>query len=535
MKSKISIKVLAVFLLFVFQTLPLVYAEQAANQSDINAQIRQEAAKSSQILRIVHFLSDVYGPRLTGSPNHKAAADWAVKEMKEWGFDNVHLEAWDFGHPGWVNERASGFITAPVQDSLVFEVLAWTPGTNGMVTGQVFQLIPPEKPTQKELTDYFNLNKNKVTGKMILVGKPAIIPVNFDSPPKRRTDEEWRKRINPQPTTQANPASLPTVSPRLDVLSNKQINEQVNRFLLEKKAAVRIDDAARPHGIIRVYNNHNFDVTTTIPTVILRNEDFGRIARILADGVPVSLEFNIRNKTFPEGKTSYNVIGEIQGTDKKDEVIMLGAHLDSWNAATGATDNAIGCAVMLEALRILNAIGVKPRRTIRLALWSGEEEGILGSQAYVKKHFGSYENPKPEYGKFGGYFNLDTGTGRSRAMLIFGPPEAATVLSEAVKSFPNSGVIGAFTESSRELVSSDYTAFNQAGLPGIGIAQDPIEFGTHTWHSNLDTYEQIIPEDAMDSAMVIAATVYRLATRDELLPRFTKETMPHLIAPSTSR
>jgi Zn-dependent M28 family amino/carboxypeptidase len=220
------------------------------------------------------------------------------------------------------------------------------------------------------------------------------------------------------------------------------------------------------------------------------------------------------------------VVGEITGTDKKDEVIMLGGHLDSWHAATGATDNAIGCAVMMEALRILKVLGVKPRRTIRVALWSGEEEGLLGSQEYVKKQFGSFESPLPGYEKFGGYFNIDSGTGRARGMSVFGPPEAATILRGYLEPFADLGVVGALMTKSRRTGGSDHTSFNQAGLPGIGVNQDPIEYGSATWHTNLDTYERIIPDDAKASAIVIAATVYQLAMRDDLLPRFRSADMP---------
>jgi Zn-dependent M28 family amino/carboxypeptidase len=265
----------------------------------------------------------------------------------------------------------------------------------------------------------------------------------------------------------------------------------------------------------------------------MRNEDFGRIARILADGTPVSLEFDIRNRVIPEGTTSYNTIGEIAGTDKKDEVIMLGGHLDSWHAATGATDNAVGCAIMMEAARILKAIGVKPRRTVRVALWSGEEQGLLGSQAYVKQHFGSFESPLPAYEKFGGYFNIDSGTGRARGMGVFGPTEAADILRDAVKPFEDLGILGAINSRSRGLGGSDNTSFNQAGLPGIGVFQDPIEYGSHTWHTNLDTYERVIEEDVKNSAIVIAAAVYALAMRDELLPRYPTDQMPKLPATPT--
>ena len=232
-----------------------------------------------------------------------------------------------------------------------------------------------------------------------------------------------------------------------------------------------------------------------MPTVILRNDDYGRIERLLADGEDVKMEFHIVNNVYPEGKTSYNVIGEIPGTDKADEVVMLGGHLDSWHAGTGATDNAIGSTIMMEAARLIQSLGLKPRRTVRVALWSGEEEGLLGSLAYVKQHFGSAENPKPEFAKLDCYFNVDTGTGRMRGAGVFGPPEAAAVLRPVLKQFTDWGMAGASASSSRAVGGTDSTSFNNAGLPGIGMQQDPIEYNSMTHHTNLDTYERIIPED----------------------------------------
>jgi carboxypeptidase Q len=263
----------------------------------------------------------------------------------------------------------------------------------------------------------------------------------------------------------------------------------------------------------------------------MRNEDYGRISRILADGTPVEVELNIVNRTIPEGATVYNVVAEIPGTDKAQEVVMLGGHIDSWHSATGATDNAIGSATMLEAIRILQAIGVKPRRTIRVALWSGEEQGLLGSQAYVKEHFGMVESPKPEHALFAGYFNIDSGTGRARGASVFGPPEAAAILRDATKPFADNGFFGVNATQSRRRGGTDSTSFNEAGLPGIGIQQDPIEYGSHTWHTNLDTYERIIEGDAQQSAMVIAAAVYHLAMREQMLPRLAKDKMPPLPTP----
>ncbi|HEX8288371.1 MAG TPA: M20/M25/M40 family metallo-hydrolase [Pyrinomonadaceae bacterium] len=505
----------------------MAFAQGAQTANDINAQIRKEAMENSQIMRTLHYFTDVYGPRLTGSPNLKAAGEWAVKQMTDWGMENAKLEPWNFGRPGWVNERASGFITAPVQDSLVFEVLAWTPGTNGVVKGQAIHLVLPERPTQQELNAFFAENRNKIKGNMILMGRAAKVPVSFEPPAKRINDEVLRQRFdpNPAPQPQAQQQPRPQQTPKPGQLNNGQIGEQLDKFLLDNGAVVRINDAGREHGQIRAFNNRSFDVSKTVPTVVLRNEDFGRISRLLASKMPVSLEFDIRNRTVPEGATSYNTVAEIVGTDKKDEVIMLGGHLDSWHSATGATDNAIGCAVMMEAARILKAIGVKPRRTIRVALWSGEEQGLYGSQAYVEKHFGSFEKPTANYEKFGGYFNIDSGTGRARGFQVFGSPETAAILREAVAPFSDLGVVGVINTKDRELGGSDHTSFNRAGLPGIGVLQDPVEYFTHTWHTNLDTYERIVEDDVKKSAIVIAAAVYQLAMRDELLPRLKREEM----------
>ena len=228
----------------------------------------------------------------------------------------------------------------------------------------------------------------------------------------------------------------------------------------------------------------------------------------------VELEFDIVNQLHPEGRTAYNVVAEIPGTDKADEVVMLGGHLDSWHAGTGATDNAVGCAVMMEAARILAAIGVKPRRTIRVGLWTGEEQGLLGSQAYVRDHFGTVEEPKPAHAKFAGYFNIDSGTGRARGLTVFGPPEAATILRDALAPFADLGLLGVTSTTSRARGNTDHTSFNWAGLPGIGSLQDPIEYGTYTWHTNLDTYERIVEDDVKKSAIVMAArfTTWRRAT-----------------------
>lgn len=291
-------------------------------------------------------------------------------------------------------------------------------------------------------------------------------------------------------------------------------------------AMMRINDAARGEGIIVAQQHRGYDEATAVPTVVVRNDDFGRIERLMADGDDVKLQFDIVNHSYPEGKTSYNVIAEIPGTDKADEVVMLGGHLDSWHGGTGATDNAIGCAIMMEAARLIQVAGVKPRRTVRVALWSGEEQGLYGSLAYVKQHFGTAEDPKPEWAKFNGYFNVDTGTGRIRGGSVFGPPEAAAILRPVFALFSDWGVAGVNANTSRVVAGTDSTSFNNAGLPGIGMQQDPIEYNSMTHHTNLDTYERIIPEDVQRDAAIIAAGVLHLANRDEMLPRFDKDKMP---------
>ena len=529
----LKIRLIAVCLIFSFLCVPLL--GQTGADKALLERIRKEEKDNSQIMRTMHMLADVYGPRLTGSPNHKHAAEWAVKQMTDWGLQNAHLEPWEFGHPGWLNERLTAHMIAPIKDVLTCEVLAWTPSTRGVVRAKAYQMTLPERPSQEQLTAFLETEKAKVRGRIVLAGKHIIVPVNLNPPAKRLTDEQAQQRYGQNARPFAFPAPSPTPTPLPGApkpLTNRQIDEQVDVFLKANGALVRVNDAGREFRQIRAFNNRTFDVNKTVPTIVMSNEDYGRISRILADRTEVVLEFEVSNRVYPEGKTSFNTVAEIPGTDKADEVIMLGGHLDSWHAATGATDNAIGCAIMMEAARILKTLGVKPRRTIRVALWSGEEEGLLGSQAYVKEHFGSFENPKPGYEKFGGYFNIDSGTGRVRGAGVFGPPDAANIMRKILEPFKDDGVVGATASRSRNLGGSDNTSFNQAGLPGIGMGQDPIEYNSNTWHTNLDTYERILESDVRQDAVEVAWCIYQLAMRDDLMPRFAKDAMPPLPPPS---
>ena len=511
------------------------FAAEERIDAELNAKIRVEGMERSKIMRTLHYLTDVYGPRLTGSPNLKSAGEWAIKEMASWGFENGRLEPWDFGRPGWTNEVAVGAIVAPVKDKLEFEVLAWTPGTEGTVTAAAFNMVTPDQPTKETLEKYLESVKADVQGRIVLVGRSRPVPVNLNPPVKRTPDDVVRGRYNAPPGERGAGGGRDgrggrgrgdQPAPPEGTMTAAQVALRINEFLVENKAVLRINDAAREHGQIRAFQNNTYDIMKVVPTVVMRNEDYGRIARILEDGTPVELQFTIVNRVHPDGRTAYNTISEIPGSDKKDEVVMLGGHLDSWHSATGATDNAIGCAVMMEAARILKAAGVKPRRTIRVALWSGEEQGLLGSQAYVKEHFGSFEAQKPEYSKLVAYMNIDSGTGRARGASVFGPPETAAVIRDILKPFEDFGVFGASASSSRGTGGTDHTSFNNAGLPGIGFNQDPIEYNSHSWHTNLDTYERVIEQDAKQSAITIASVLYHLAMRDEMLPRFPAAEMP---------
>ena len=537
-----------------------LFGQEKVDESS-DAKMRSEELEHSQILQTLHMLTDRYGPRVTGTPNHEMAAKWAVAEMTKWGMKNGHLEPWDFGHPGWLNETADGHIVAPVKQNLKFEVLAWTPSTNGIVNGNVIQLEPPQGPMppaqpadaggragrgggggrggpqrlgplKTEMAQWIAANKDKVNGKIVFVGKAAIVPVNFDPPAKRQADDVVKRQYDP-----ANPnggrggrggagGGRGAAEPDPARYTAVEVNEQIDAMLVANRALLRVNDAARGEGIIVAQQHRGYDPATAVPTVILRNDDYGRIERLVADGENVTLRFDIVNHIYPEGKTSYNAIAEIPGTDKADEIVMLGGHLDSWHGGTGATDNAIGCAIMMEAARLIEAAGLKPRRTIRVALWSGEEEGLLGSLAYVKQHFGTAEDPKPEWFKLDAYLNVDTGTGRIRGAGVFGPPEAAAVIRPVLKQFEEWGVGGASSTSSRAVGGTDSTSFNNAGLPGIGMSQDPIEYNTMTHHTNLDTYERIVPDDVRKDAAIIAAQIWHLANRDEMLPRFSKDNMP---------
>jgi len=497
--------------------------------SGFSWKIRQTEMEHSTVMSLVHQLTDTYGPRLTGSPNFKAACDWSMEQMNQWGMKDAHLEKWSFGHPGWESEKVVVRVVSPYRARINAGAVAWTPGTNGMVRTEVVQIDPPDPATEETITDYLQRLKNKVRGKIVLVGAHTAVPVRFNPAAKRLEESELKIQYDPRKPAQPEPkpaSKQPTNEEK--VMSPQEIDEKIDGFLLAAGALVKVTDAARDHGRIGVTANRSFDTSKAVPGIVVQNEDYGRMARLLADGTPVRMEVEIDNAAYFGEQNSFNVVAEIPGSDKKDQVVLMGAHIDSWHVGTGATDNAAGVAAVMEAARVLRTLEVQPKRTIRVALWGGEEQGLLGSKAYVRDHFGTFEAPKPEFPNLAAYINMDSGTGRVRGATVFGPPEAAAVLNRILEPFGDLGVAGANFTARRAFGGTDSTVFNRAGLPGIYLKQDPIEYFTVSWHTNLDTYERILEEDLKQCVIVIASVAYHLATDEEMLPRFTADSMPAL-------
>ncbi len=506
-----------------------------ARAQTVETRILDEARQRSEVMHTLHVLTDVYGPRLTGSPNLASAGNWALGQLQTWGLTNPTRFPWNWGHLGWNNEYLAVHMDTPVPTALVAEALGWTPSTNGVVRGPAVHLAPPRNPTRARLTAWGDSVRSVVRGAVALVGNTGAGGVLPPTIAQRLTDEQARERFTPRP-----PENRPNQNrggnanqPMQGVVSARDVSLYVDSLLKAAGALARVNPAGMENGLIRAFNNPTFDPAKSAPTLVMRDEDYGRIVRLLAmpmTGIAApTLSVDVRNQTYAGVETEHDYLAEIPGT-RPGEVVMLGGHLDSWHAATGATDNAAGSAVMMEAARILAKVfretNTRPRRTIRVALWTGEEQGLLGSQAYVRETFGSAEAPKPAFAGFNGYFNVDSGTGRLRGASVFGPVAAAEMMAGILQPYDSLGVAGATVSFSRAIGGSDHTSFSNAGLPGIGMGQDPIAYFTTTWHTNVDTYERLLPKDLQQAAATVALAVYRLATNEQPLPRFAPEEMP---------
>jgi carboxypeptidase Q len=492
-----------------------VAAQVAPSQSekadyDAIYRIKQEGFEHSQVMQTASWLTDVYGARLTGSPNIKAAGDWAVKTLTEWGGQNAHLETWgDFGK-GWANERFSATVVAPNPWTIIGAPKAWTPGTDGPMTADVVY-APMEN--DKDLEEW----KGKLKGKIVLPVPAREVKASFDPLAHRYTDEELKKLEEVDPAgggRRYNRSLYVFMVKRLQFLADEGV------------AAVFEPSRSGDGGTIFVQQGGTYNPKAesfirypeNAPTqVVLAVEHYNRLVRILEKKVPVQVELNIKNETS-ENQTAFNVIAELPGTDKADGLVMLGAHFDSWHSGTGATDNGAGSAVTMEAFRILKASGVKLRRTVRLALWSGEEQGLLGSRAYVKNTFADRETMtlKPAQSKISAYFNVDNGTGAIRGVYLQGNEAVAPIFARWMEPFAS---LGMTTLTLQNTGGTDHLSFDAVGIPGFQFVQDELEYETRSHHSNMDVYDRLQTADMMKNAVIVASFVYDAANRDQQLPR----------------
>ena len=487
--------------------LPLAADWPVSEKLDLDAiyRIKEEGLQRSKVMEIESYLTDIYGPRLTGSPNIKEAADWARKTMTEWGLANVHLETWPFGR-GWQNQRFTANAVTPRAYPLIAYPKAWTPGTNGPVSGEaMIALVNEEKD--------FDTFRGKLRGKFVLATAMRDVPAHFEAPGHRYTDSELAD-LAKQPQAGRGGGGRGNAA--------ADFNQKRTQFWIDEGVAAVLDFSRGDGGTVFVQAppgvSRDPKGLGQPAQVTLDVEHYGRIWRTLEKKIAVTLQMDIDNKFYDADLDAFNIVAEIPGGDKADEVVMIGAHFDSWHTGTGATDNAAGSAVMMEAMRILKVSGVKLRRTVRIGLWGGEEEGLLGSKAYVKAHYGDPETMqlKPEHAKFAGYFNVDNGTGLIRGVYQQGNEAVAPIFQAWMEPFKN---LGMNTLTIRNTGGTDHLSYDAVGLPGFQFIQDEIEYNARTHHSNMDVYERIQPNDMMRNAVIVASFVVNTANRDDKLPR----------------
>ncbi len=486
-------------------------AQSPAERVDLDAvyKIKDEGFQRSQVMELTSYLTDVYGPRLTGSPNLKAAADYTVGKLTEWGATNVKLEPWGPFGRGWTNEGFSFQAVAPQVFPIIGYPKAWTPGTNGPVTGDAVIVV-----IEKE--EDFAKYKGQLKGKFVLASALQDVPAHFEPDGKRYTEEQLDE-LSAQPDPSQRTQRFPPGGPG----GQMGLNRQRMKFFADEGVAAVLETSRKGDGgtfFIGSGGSREPKDPPTAPQLIVTVEHYGRLYRMIEKKQAVKLQLDAKNVFHDKDLNAFNIVGEIPGTDKADEVVMLGAHFDSWHAGTGATDNAAGSAVMLEAMRILKATGLKMRRTVRIGLWTGEEQGLLGSRAYVKDHFADRTTMavKPEHAKFSSYFNVDNGTGAIRGVYLQGNEAVAPIFSAWMAPFHNLGMTHLTI---RNTGGTDHQAFDGVGLPGFQFIQDPVEYDSRTHHSNMDVYERIQARDMMQNAVIVASFVYHAANRDTILPR----------------
>ncbi len=492
--------------------------------------IKQEALVNSQVMDHVFYLVEVHGPRLTGSPGFRKAAEWTVSRLKEWGLDNAHLEKWGPYGQGWSYSRFSAHLIAPQYEALIGVPLSWTPGTPGVIRGE--PLIAPfrgpwRRASAAAVDAYIRANEGKLKGRIVLFSELKEVK-GRNSPLFTRLGEDDLEERSEAPTPRPRenfdyrnpgPAKPPTDQPRARRGRGQQ--NRLNEFLAKEGVALLIHPGWRGDGgtvFPPRMGSRNPKDPLPPPAIALTPEHYNRIFRLTARGIPTRLEVEVQTRFHDEDTDSFNVIADLPGAAMPTEVVMVGAHLDSVGPGLGATDNAAGCAVMMEVMRILRSLGQPLDRTVRLALWGGEEQGLLGSKGYVAEHFADRATMElePEHPLLSAYYNLDNGTGRIRGVYLQENEMVRPIFASWLAPFSD---MGAQTLSIRNARGTDHVSFDAVGLPGFQFLQDPIEYQTRSHHSNMDLYDRIQPGDLAQAAAIIASFAYHTATRAERLPR----------------
>ena len=516
-------------------TLAPVAAQQAQERIDLDAiyQIKQEGFNRSQVMDLASWLTDVYGPRVTNSPNYKKAGDWTIRKLTEWGLTGVKLEPWGPFGRGWSNDTFYAQALEPTAFPIIGYSKAWSNGTSGRVSGEV---IFANIQSEEDFAKY----KGRLRGKFVFTQPLREVATVLTPLGHRYTDEELRAlegETDNQPRRgfgaagraggpgrQGGPGAFGAAQ---GVLAKRA------QFFKDEGVLAIVDEGTRGDGgtvFVQGAQGISRDPGTDagVPQVTFAAEHYGRLVRAMEKNVPVRLEMEVKNTFYDADVNTFNVVGEIAGTDKADEVVIIGGHFDSWQGGTGATDNAAGSAVMMEAMRILKQSGLKLRRTVRIGLWGGEEQGLLGSRAYVTQHFADRQTMalKPEHAKVAAYFNVDNGTGAIRGIYTQGNEAVVPIFEQWMRPFHNLGMTAVTI---RDTGGTDHQSFDAVGLPGFQFIQDEVDYDTRTHHSNMDVYERIQEADMKQNAVIVAAFVYNAANRDEKLPR---KPLPRPVAPA---
>jgi carboxypeptidase Q len=499
-------KISTTFLFLFF--LPLWSMSQSENVDlTMVYKIKHEGIQNHNIEDFAFWITDYVGPRLTGSTGNKRGNEWARKKMEELGFQNVRIEAAkDFRNGGWDNLKTYAAMTAPYYVNFACNPVAWTGSTDGIIKSEVILL---DVKAESDLEKY----KGKISQKIVLMPSASTYEISYEPLARRLTDAQLKDLTQEwAPSEGRRQADDPLV-----VVAQRALKTKINNFLISEGAAVILNNSGTfnvPKSTGKSYNSGDKE---PLPELNLPIEAYGRMERLLRHNVPVEMEVEIKNKFFASPEI-YNVIGEIPGTDKvlKNEVVLVGAHIDSWHGGTGAADNASGCIVMMEALRILKSLDVAPRRTIRIALWGGEEQGLNGSQGYVDKYLvdPATKLHKPDYDKFAAYFNMDNGSGRYRGIYIQQNEMVRPIFEQWLKPFAD---LGCSTITLRNTGGTDHLSFDAVGLPGFQFIQDAIEYG-RGYHSTMDTYERLVMTDLRINAVITASFIYNAAMRNTKLP-----------------